>query len=88
MVLFKLGETQSELNYDDGPAQALSVEDQFILSIMKLWMHPTNREAAINIKICKSEVGNLFFASIKSIYLAVEGSRLVAKPRNIAVLCF
>ena len=68
-VLQTLGPAAYELNYKwRGSRQALSVENQFFMTLMKLRQHRSNLDLAIMFNISEYNVGNIFVTWINFLY--------------------
>jgi hypothetical protein len=62
MVLCTLGPARFHLQYCYGTTPSLNVPDQFLLTLIKLRIHPSNAELAINFDISEKSVSNIFVA--------------------------
>lgn len=67
-VLSTLGPARNKLNYYHGNPPSLSVDDQFLLTLMKLRTHPTNLELSVNFNISEKMVSNIFVTWISFMY--------------------
>ena len=72
LVLDTLGPAALELNYLYGPPPALSVEDRFLLTLVKLRLHSANAELSIQFDIPEKQVSNVFITWINFMYVQWE----------------
>ena len=70
LVLDSLGPAAYELNYYSGWAPPISVEDQFLLTLIKLRLHSANAELGIQFDISVKHVSNIFITWIN--FMAVQ----------------
>lgn len=68
MVLSSLGPARFNLEYYYSTNPPISINDQFLLTLIKLRTHPPNVELAINFGINQKQVSNIFITWINFMY--------------------
>lgn len=68
MVLHSLGEAAYHLVYYRGSKPHLSIEDQFLLTLIKLRTHPTNTELGLYFAIDLMQVSNIVITWVNFMY--------------------
>ena len=68
MVLHSLGEAANHLVYYRISKPQLSIEDQFLLTLIKLRTHPTNTELALFFGVDVMQVSNVFITWVNFMY--------------------
>ena len=68
-MLGSLGVAAHHLNYRWGTPQHISVENQFLLTLIKLCLHSPNRELSILFCIAETVVSNIFVTWINFMYV-------------------
>lgn len=69
MVLVSLGDSRFHLNYYYNQRPTLCIEDQFLLTLLKLRHHPTNQLLACNFGINEKMTSNIFITWINFMYV-------------------
>ena len=60
MVLYILGPVVYELNYYHGVKPGISVEDQFFLTLIKLWEHNDQFYSEVSVRSCRGNCKKTF----------------------------
>jgi hypothetical protein len=68
-VLGTLGQAAYHLNYRWGTPKDISVENQFLLTLIKLRLHSPNRELSILFNIAETVVSNIFVTWVNFMYV-------------------
>jgi hypothetical protein len=79
LVLATLGCAANKLEYYNGSLPTVSIEDQFLITLMKLRVHHPNEELALLFGIDRKQISNIFITWINFHVLSVERTMLVAR---------